>query len=68
MEQISRHYVKSDSKESGLMIWLKPGAQRALKPELIHLGEVVRMISVILLQINIVLTISMIDFTVRLII
>lgn len=33
--------MKSNTKESGLMIWLKPGAQRALKPALIHLGEVV---------------------------
>lgn len=41
MEHISRQYVKSNTKESGLMIWLKPGAQRALKPALIHLGEVV---------------------------
>lgn len=68
MEHISRHYVKSNTKDSGLMMWLKPGARRALKPELIHFGEVVRMISDFLLQINIILTISMIDFTVRLII
>jgi len=38
---IARQYVKSNSEDQGLIMWLKPGAVRRINPEPIHLKEVV---------------------------
>ena len=40
-EHIARHYLRSSSTEKGLILWLKPGVQRRIQPEPIHLKEVV---------------------------
>ena len=41
LADIARQYKKDRSDEKGLIMWLKPGVDRRVKPELIHLKEVV---------------------------
>ena len=60
VEDIARHYVKSSTDEEGLIMWLKPGAKLTMKPELIHLREVVRIIAMYLFNFDTILITSMI--------
>lgn len=41
LADIARQYKSYRSEEKGLIMWLKPGVDRRIKPELIHLKEVV---------------------------